>query len=177
MVFTLFTDGSFLRGGGRAGWAYLIVHPDNHEEEGYGNDNSMTSQNVAEMRALIQGLGKIPEGETIEVNCDSRYVIQGATTWTKLWKKNGWVTSAGTPVQNKFLWETIDALCQTRKVRFYWVKGHAGNVRNLRVDYLAKLAAGYLSPSKRKKKKMKNPNPNEQMKTEICEKNDDVAVS
>ena len=35
------------------------------------------------------------------------------------------------------LWQTLDALLQTHKVQFVWVKGHADNVYNNRCDALA----------------------------------------
>ena len=37
----------------------------------------------------------------------------------------------------KILWQTLDALLQTHKVQFVWVKGHADNVYNNRCDALA----------------------------------------
>ena len=44
------------------------------------------------------------------------------------------------PVKNGDLWKRLDALCQQHEVDWKWVKGHAGNIGNERVDELARRA-------------------------------------
>ena len=73
---------------------------------------------------------------------DSQYVENAFTKhWITNWKRNGWKTAKGTDVLNKDLWLRLDALFQTRKVQFQWVKGHVGVKYNERCDALAKAEA------------------------------------
>ena len=58
----------------------------------------------------------------------------------KKWKINNWKTSSKKPVKNCDLWKRLDALCQQHEVDWKWVKGHAGNIGNERVDELARRA-------------------------------------
>ncbi|MBQ4100745.1 MAG: ribonuclease HI, partial [Oscillospiraceae bacterium] len=41
------------------------------------------------------------------------------------------------PTLNSDLWEKLLNLCETHKVEFVWVKGHAGHPENERCDRLA----------------------------------------
>ena len=56
--------------------------------------------------------------------------------WLRGWKQKGWRRKEG-ELKNADLWQTLDALLQTHKVQFVWVKGHADNVYNNRCDALA----------------------------------------
>ncbi|MBE9068831.1 ribonuclease HI, partial [Leptolyngbya cf. ectocarpi LEGE 11479] len=82
--------------------------------------------------------------DDIELNTDSKYLIQGITQWMRGWKRKGWKTSAGKAVLNKDLWLTLDDLTQNLKtnqiveIDWKYVKGHAGNVGNERCDEIAR---------------------------------------
>lgn len=54
-------------------------------------------------------------GKTIKIVSDSEYSIKAVSLWLTGWKKNGWLTSAGEPVKNKELIESIDASMQRIK--------------------------------------------------------------
>ena len=54
---------------------------------------------------------------------------------------NGWMTAAKQPVKNKDLWLELYNLNQSLKIRWNWVKAHAGNPMNEEADLLAKKAA------------------------------------
>ena len=71
---------------------------------------------------------------------DSQYLVKGITEWVRGWKARGWRRKAG-PVENVELWKTLDALVGTRDIRFEWVRGHAGHVKNEYADHLAVSAA------------------------------------
>ena len=69
------------------------------------------TSNRAELRAVIGALKfRVWPGEgfhTIVIATDSELVVEGATTWVKTWKQNGWRTCNGTPVVNRDLWELL----------------------------------------------------------------------
>ena len=56
------------------------------------------------------------------------------------WRKNGWRTSKKEPVKNQDLWQALDAETQRHTIDWQWVKGHAGNPYNERVDRLVAAA-------------------------------------
>jgi len=59
-------------------------------------------------------------------------------SWINQWKRNGWRTADRKPVRNVDLWQRLDALLAHHRVRWHWVRGHAGDVRNERADRLAR---------------------------------------
>ncbi|CAD6582779.1 MAG: hypothetical protein ASARMPREDX12_001035 [Alectoria sarmentosa] len=75
--------------------------------EGNGHETS----NRAELRAAIVALGlRVWNGEGFDkvvLACDSEYVVKGISAWVHGWKKNGWRTARGTPVENRDLWEML----------------------------------------------------------------------
>jgi ribonuclease HI len=80
----------------------------------------------------------------VTIHTDSKYVQLGATKWIHGWKRKDWHTAAGQPVKNRDLWQSLDALQQTRHVSWSWVKGHSGHPLNDLADQLARqgVAAG-----------------------------------
>jgi len=97
-----------------------------------------TTNQRQELLAAIMALEALSKpGVEIKMYCDSKYVIDGITSWVKGWKRNGWVNSKKEPVANRELWERLDQAVQRHRVTWQWVKGHAGNVYNDRVDQLA----------------------------------------
>jgi ribonuclease HI len=97
-----------------------------------------TTNQRQELLAAIMALEALAKpGVEITMICDSKYVIDGITSWVKGWKRNGWVNSKKEPVANRELWERLDQAVQKHRVTWKWVKGHAGNIYNERVDQLA----------------------------------------
>lgn len=97
-----------------------------------------TTNQRQELLAAIMALEALSKpGVEITMYCDSKYVIDGITSWVKGWKRNGWMNSKKEPVANRELWERLDRAVQPHRVTWQWVKGHAGNVYNDRVDQLA----------------------------------------
>lgn len=115
-----------------------------HELGGYV---AGTTNNRMEMQAAISALEFLQQhdyDDDIELNTDSKYLIQGITQWMRGWKRKGWKTSAGKAVLNKDLWLTLDELNQKLKteqsveIGWQYVKGHAGNAGNERCDEIAR---------------------------------------
>ena len=98
-----------------------------------------TTNNRMEMMAAIKALEAIKPGFSgpVVLFTDSTYLLKGITEWIHGWKKREWKKSDKKPVVNKDLWQRLDALNQTRDIRWEWVKGHAGDIGNERADELA----------------------------------------
>lgn len=72
------------------------------------------------------------------------YSINCITTWSKAWRKNGWLTSGKKePVKNRDLIEPCVALYEALegRVRLAWVRGHGDCEGNIEADLLATAAA------------------------------------
>ena len=91
--------------------------------------------------APIMALQEIDKNNEIEIYTDSQYVRLGITEWIHKWIKNNWQTSKKEPVKNKELWMQLYELTKSYKIKWIWVKAHAGNALNEEVDLLAKKAA------------------------------------
>ncbi|MBX2865486.1 MAG: ribonuclease HI [Leptolyngbyaceae cyanobacterium MAG.088] len=142
----IYTDGACSGNPGPGGWGTVLYFKDGsvHELGGYAPG---TTNNRMEMQAAIAALEFLQQHDydkAIELNTDSKYVIQGITQWMRGWKRKGWKTSAGKAVLNKDLWLTLDDLTQGLKsehsvdIDWKYVKGHAGNVGNERCDTIAR---------------------------------------
>lgn len=141
-AFVVYTDGSCLKNpGGPGGYAAVILAPDGTVRELSGGAPE-TTNNRMELSAGIAALGALPEGAPVDFYTDSQYLKNAFTKyWLRSWKKRGWLTAAGTPVKNQDLWRALDEAIARRRVRFYWVKGHAGDRWNERCDALARESA------------------------------------
>ena len=107
-----------------------------------GGATNGTNQ-IGELCAVLMALRAHPGSEPLVIETDSQYAINCATKWVHGWKKNGWKNSKKEPVKNAAVIKAIDAELRAREgsVRFQWVKGHAGNAGNERVDELARTYA------------------------------------
>ncbi len=92
------------------------------------------------LTGAIEGLNALKRRCSVCLYTDSQYVVQGATEWLEGWKARGWKTASKQPVKNRDLWEKLDEAARQHEVRWQWVKGHADNEGNVRVDLLANLA-------------------------------------
>lgn len=137
----IYTDGSCLKNpGGPGGYAAVIRHNETVTEL-VGSEEA-TTNNRMEMRAAIEGLRFFAEPTAVALHTDSQYLRKGfAEGWVAKWKRNGWITQAGTPVLNQELWQELDRLNTFHQVAWRWVKGHDGNPMNERCDELAVSAA------------------------------------
>jgi ribonuclease HI len=138
------TDGACLGNPGRGGWGAVQQLRDGDlvmrqmPRAGHHRD---TTNNRMELMAVIQPMTRQQEpGLPVLVLSDSEYLVKGMTQWLPKWKANGW-KSAGGPVKNRDLWETLDELAQLRPVTWTWVRGHDGHRLNEMADTLASNAA------------------------------------
>jgi ribonuclease HI len=135
----IYTDGSCLGNPGNGGWA-AIINNDGDILRISGSEKD-TTNNKMELMAPIRALQKVSSNEQVEIYTDSKYVKLGITEWVHKWIKNSWLTSKKEPVKNKKLWIELFNLTKSFKIKWIWVKAHAGNPLNEEVDLLAKKAA------------------------------------
>ncbi|HEX8485549.1 ribonuclease HI [Sphingomonas sp.] len=133
------TDGACKGNPGPGGWGALI-RMGAHEKELSGGE-AVTTNNRMELTAAIQALNALTRPCEVTLSTDSRYVMDGLTKWVAGWQRNGWRTADKKPVKNAELWHALIAAVEPHKVNWVWVKGHAGNPDNERVDKLASDAA------------------------------------
>lgn len=133
------TDGACLGNPGPGGWGVLLRYG-GRERELAGND-PRTTNNRMELMAAIVALETLTEACDVVLHTDSRYVQQGIGEWLPNWIRRGWKTAAGAPVKNQDLWMRLAEAAQRHRIEWRWVKGHAGDPDNERVDDLARNAA------------------------------------
>ncbi|MGA2123093.1 MAG: ribonuclease H [Acidimicrobiales bacterium] len=139
----VYTDGACRGNPGPGGWGWASGPSD----YGSGADPHTTNQRM-EVMAVIEALRAHPSGP-IEIVSDSSYVVKCfQDRWYVGWQRRNWKNSAGKPVANRDLWETLIPLVleSGRAVTFSWVKGHSGDTMNDFVDALATAAADSQSP-------------------------------
>jgi ribonuclease HI len=63
--------------------------------------------------------------------------MDGIESWIDGWKRRGWKTASKKPVKNQDLWRALDDAVQRHRIKWNWVKGHAGVDGNEAADALA----------------------------------------
>ena len=130
--FQIYTDGSCIGNPGPGGWGF-IIHKNGEEVAAESGSDKDTTNNRMEMMAIIQALDWLHKNEkpadaSIEVKSDSNLIIQ---TINQGWKKKA----------NTDLWAQIDKLRAWLNIKWTWVKAHADDDLNNRVDEMAFKAA------------------------------------
>ena len=144
-----FTDGACSGNPGPGGWGVLLQAIEGgtvvRERELSGGE-AQTTNNRMELLAAISALEGMARPSQITVVTDSAYVRDGITRWLANWKRRGWRTADGKPVKNRELWQRLEAAAARHKVRWEWVKGHAGHPENERADALARAGMAPFRP-------------------------------
>lgn len=145
-VVSIFTDGA-ARGNpdGPGGYGTILQYTDAkgvlHEKE-ISQGYLKTTNNRMELMAAIAGLEALNRPCMIDLYSDSKYLVDAFNqNWIENWVKNDWKRGKSGPVKNIDLWKRLLRAMETHKVRFIWVKGHAGHSENERCDALAVKAA------------------------------------
>ncbi|KTD03152.1 ribonuclease HI [Legionella feeleii] len=138
MTIKIYTDGACKGNPGPGGWGALLRY-NGREKTLYGGE-TLTTNNRMELTAAIKALEALKRPCEVHLYTDSQYLRQGMMEWLVQWKKNGWRNSRKEPVKNVDLWQQLDALAMQHKIRWHWVKGHAGHPENELADALANQA-------------------------------------
>ncbi|MCB0011340.1 MAG: ribonuclease HI [Anaerolineales bacterium] len=142
---TIYSDGGADPNPGIGGWAALLRYGE-HEKVLTGNDPH-TTNNRMELQAAIAALSALNRACDIEFYTDSEYVRRGITEWIDGWAAAGWKRKGGKPIPNQELWQTLWTQVKKHEINWHWVKGHAGNRDNERVDQLARKARLAITPA------------------------------
>jgi ribonuclease HI len=137
---TIYTDGACLGNPGPGGYGVVLLYGDHRKELSGGY--RLTTNNRMELSAAIQGLAALKKPCEVELFSDSEYVVNAVEKgWARRWRANGWYRSNKQLAENRDLWDQLLRLCERHRVRFKWIKGHAGHPENERSDRLAFQAA------------------------------------
>lgn len=139
----IFTDGACKGNPGPGGWGAVLRHGET-EKCLFGGE-AKTTNNRMELLAAIEGLNALKSPCEVVLTTDSQYVRKGITEWMPRWKANGWRTASKQPVKNQDLWQRLDAMQQSHKIIWHWVKGHSGHRENEIADQLANRGAAEAS--------------------------------
>src|SRR5579864_8157415 len=138
-----YTDGACIKNpGGPAGWSVIMVAMDNISGENiregapriecYGHipKSPNTTNNRAEITAVLAALCLAPRDQPLTVYSDSEYTIKVAQGIFQM-------------KANSDLWDLYRIMLKKRQScpTFEWVRGHAGHNQNERADELAGLGA------------------------------------
>ncbi|MDD5282912.1 MAG: ribonuclease HI [Bacteroidales bacterium] len=136
MKVEIFTDGSALGNPGPGGYGVILRSGRHYKEISSGF--KLTTNNRMELLAVIVGLESLKKpGTEVCVYSDSTYVVKAVEEgWLNNWKAKGFKNK-----KNVDLWKRYLEAAQKHKVRFMWVKGHAGHPQNEKCDQLAVNAA------------------------------------
>lgn len=128
----IYTDGSCIGNPGPGGWGAIILY-DEKEFDTRGGDKD-TTNNRMEMTAIIKALEwvrkdkNVPtdelDGAHITIHSDSNLIIQ---TINQGWKRKA----------NTDLWGEMDKARAWLNIEWIWVKAHADNHYNNKVDEIA----------------------------------------
>ena len=134
-VVRIWTDGACKGNPGPGGWGAILVYRDSEKEISGGEKH--TTNNRMELLAAISALETLTRPCNVVIYTDSQYLKTGITKWCSGWIRRNWLTATGTPVANDGLWKRLLEVTQRHKIKWIWVRGHAGNPMNERADRLA----------------------------------------
>ncbi|NJD57778.1 MAG: ribonuclease HI [Anaerolineae bacterium] len=134
---TIYTDGACEPNPGHGGWAALLQFG-KYERELCGAEKH-TTNNRMELTAAVSALQALQEPCQVTLYTDSEYLRRGITEWLPDWRRRGWKRKSG-QLANIDLWQALEAIMSKHEITWHWVRGHAGNQLNQRVDSLARKA-------------------------------------
>lgn len=140
----VYTDGCCSangRSGARAGIGVFWGpnHPLNVAERLQGRQTNQRAEIQAACRALEQA--KDRNIRKLVLYTDSKFTINGVTSWVKTWKLNGWRLKSGGPITNREDFMKLDALNAELEVVWMHIPGHAGYRGNEEADRLSREGA------------------------------------
>lgn len=111
-------------------WDYWISEPAT-------TNNRMALRSVIE---AFQGISAKRGTFRVVFTTDSRYIVDGMTSWVHGWAARGWTRKAG-PIENLELWKDALRALGQHHCEWRWVRGHNGQPQNEYANHLATRAA------------------------------------
>src|SRR4030042_6859060 len=133
----IYTDGACEPNPGPGGWAALLLFGKREKELKGAEPN--TTNNRMELKAAVHSLSALAEPCRVDFYTDSEYLRRGITEWLPDWRRRGWKRKNG-KLANIDLWQALEAAIEEHDISWHWVRGHAGDRFNKRVDSLARKA-------------------------------------
>jgi ribonuclease HI len=124
------SNGSLVR------WDYWVSEP-------------ATTNNRMALRSVIEAfseLSKMNRQFRVVFTSDSRYIVEGMSSWVQGWVARGWRRKTG-PIENLELWKLAVKAVAPFEAQWNWVRGHNGQPQNEYVNHLATRAAAEQSNS------------------------------
>jgi ribonuclease HI len=168
-VVALYGDGACRGNPGPGAWACFALDHQGQKIFEASSFDVQTTNNKMELSAVIHGLKTLNQlrnaasdagfreseseqwkkAKEYEVYSDSKYVIEGCLSWMAQWKRRGWLKSDGKAPENLASWQQLDQCieglkAQGIKIKWSWVKGHAGHTHNEYCDQLCNQALDQL---------------------------------
>lgn len=140
----VYTDGCCSANGKSSARAGIGVywgphHPLNVSERLEGRQTNQRAEIQAACRALE--LAKQNQISKLVLYTDSKFTINGVTSWVKSWKLNGWKLKSGGNIINKDDFIKLDQLNSELQVTWMHIPGHAGFHGNEEADRLSREGA------------------------------------
>ncbi|KAJ0026561.1 hypothetical protein NQD34_017561 [Periophthalmus magnuspinnatus] len=140
----VYTDGCCSSNGKSSAQAGIGVywgpyHPLNVSERLEGRQTNQRAEIQAACRALE--LAKANNIHKLVLYTDSKFTINGVTSWVKSWKLNGWRLKSGGEIVNKEDFIKLDQLNSELQVTWLHIPGHAGYHGNEEADRLSREGA------------------------------------
>lgn len=130
---TIYTDGSCKGNPGPGGYC-AVIDGDGERRVVEGRELSATN-NRMELMAVLRAIESCTEPHEITVVTDSTYAIMSNDKYRRLSANANWA--------NKDLWHDLVTVCRKKghKVKYQYIKGHAGHELNEFCDQRAKAQA------------------------------------
>ena len=131
-VINIYTEGSSRGNTGPGGYGAILSFGKHRKELTAGYRK--TTNNRMELLGVIAALEALKEKKyPVVIYSDSKYVVESVEKgWIWSWQKKGFKGK-----KNPDLWQWYILLHKKFKIRFVWIKGHAGHAENERCDELA----------------------------------------
>ncbi|HSS76875.1 MAG TPA: ribonuclease HI [Thermoanaerobaculia bacterium] len=107
--------------GKRGGWAALVRRKG--EETVLSAGLTGATPNQLDLLGAAAALESLSRGISVAVHTGSDYLRNGASRWIEGWRRRGWKTQEGQPVQNRDLWQRLEKAMAGRRVTWPEVKG------------------------------------------------------
>lgn len=138
MAIVAYTDGSSLGNPGPGGYGCILLETEKKVKKELSQGFRRTTNNRMELMAVIVALETLKFTNTeITIVTDSKYVVDAVE---KRWVF-GWLQKGFKGKKNEDLWRRFLQVYKIHKVKFQWIKGHAGHHWNEMADQLAVAAA------------------------------------
>jgi ribonuclease HI len=139
--FAIYSDGACRGNPGPGAWSSLGQNMEGEVLFQAASFSEQTTNNRMELSGALEGMKQFIEYAAefhislkkvkIYVISDSRYVVDGMTSWVKGWKARGWKKADNKVPENCELWKEMDEVRESiGNVEFKWVKGHAEHPQN-----------------------------------------------